>query len=89
MRRFKQSTLPFLLKTIMIRIQVLCVSIGGLILIMHFDMVDQSPLYVPLGMIAVLVTMTMLVPLPYWWELEAGQEREKWYGDDFKDGWLD
>lgn len=89
MNKFKKVTFPFLAKMIMIRIQVLCVSVGGLILIMHFDLIEQSKLYVPIGLISLLVTMAMLVPLPHWWELEPGKQRERWYDDDFKDGWLD
>lgn len=89
MKQFKQTTLPFLLKLIMIRIQVLCISVGTLILIMHFNLIDKSIGYVPLGLISLLVTMAMLVPIPHWWELEAGKQRERWYGDDFQDGWLD
>ena len=89
MNKFKKVTLPFLAKVIMIRIQVLCVSVGGLILIMHFNLIEQSIGYMPLGMIAILVTMAMLVPIPHWWELEAGPQRERWYGDEFKEDWME
>lgn len=81
-----KTKLEWLLKTTLIRIQVLCVSLGGLILIMHFNLTDNNIMYIPLGLIGVIVTIAMITPYPFWWELEAGKDREKYYGDDFKDG---
>lgn len=82
----RKALFNWFLKTFLIRVQVLCVSVGGLWLIFGLDMIDKSIMYVPMGLILLCITMAMLVPIPHWWELEAGKEREKWYGDDFKDG---
>ena len=84
----RKSTLSYIAKKVLTRVSVLAVAVGGLSLIVHYDLVSKIPIFALVGMILVLVAMTMLVPLPLWWELKKGKQREKWYGDDFKNGIL-
>lgn len=78
--------LPLIGKIICYRIQWLCASVGGYILITHFNLIEVSMGYVPLGLICLVCAMLSLFPYPHWWELTQGSEREKFYGDEFEDG---
>lgn len=87
------------IKTVFNRLKVIAISTLTLFLLIKFDLANiqeatspmmyiTSGIFMVIGTISILAILTMILPYPHWFELKAGKDREKYHGDQFKDGIL-
>ena len=79
-------------KIMKVRMIVLTISSSVLLFLMKFGNIDpntislSNTLSIVTGLLSIIAILFMLVPYPHWWELKAGEERSKYYGNEFHDG---
>ena len=62
---------------IMVRIQLLCLSLGGFIWIHGFHLIERSEWYIPLGFICLVFVLYALIPIPHDHEKVMWKDRHR------------